>query len=71
MSFARLRFHSDVQGHNQGSKVHLRGLRGHLLHIVTFLLKKWLNNLQNSGDPDQMPHYVASDLGLHFFPIPL
>ena len=32
---------------------------------------KWLNNLQNSGDPDQMPHYVASDLGLHFLPIPL
>ena len=29
------------------------------------------NNLQNSGDPDQMPHYVASDLSLHFLPIPL
>ena len=23
----------------------------------------------NSGDPDQMPHSVASDLGLHFLPI--
>ena len=32
---------------------------------------KWLSYLQNSGDPDQMPHYVASDLGLHFLPIPL
>ena len=32
---------------------------------------KWLKSLQNSGDPDQMPHYVASDLGLHFLPIPL
>ena len=29
---------------------------------------KWLNNLRNSGDLDQMPHYVASDLGLHFLP---
>ena len=23
----------------------------------------------NSGDPDQMPHSVASDLGLHFLPM--
>ena len=23
---------------------------------------KWLTNLQNSGDPDQMPHNVASKL---------
>ena len=26
--------------------------------------------LANSVDPDQMPHYVASDLGLHCLPIP-
>ena len=25
----------------------------------------------NSGDPDQMPHYAASDLGLHCLPITL
>ena len=25
----------------------------------------------NSGDPDQMPHSVASDLGLHFLPVTL
>ena len=25
----------------------------------------------NSGDPDQMPHYVASDLGLHCLPVTL
>ena len=25
----------------------------------------------NSGDPDQRPHSVASDLGLHFLPITL
>ena len=23
----------------------------------------------NSGDPDQMPHSVASDLGLHCLPV--
>ena len=23
----------------------------------------------NSGDPDQMPHYAVSDLGLYFLPI--
>ena len=23
----------------------------------------------NSGDPDQTPHSVASDLGLHFLPV--
>ena len=25
----------------------------------------------NSGDPDQMPHFAASDLNLHFLPITL
>ena len=25
----------------------------------------------NSRDPDQMPHYEASDLGLHYLPITL
>ena len=25
--------------------------------------------LANSGDPDQTPHLVASDLGLHCFPM--
>ena len=38
MSFARLRFHALGQGHNQGSKISLRGLQGHLLHTVTFLV---------------------------------
>ena len=39
--------------------------------MLRYFVGKWLNNLQNSGDPDQMPHDVASDLGLHFLPIPL
>ena len=38
MSYVRLRFHSPVQSHNQGSEVRLRGFRGHLFHIVTFLI---------------------------------
>ena len=46
-------------------------LRGVRFMLMMFFFCKWLNNLQNSGDPDQMPHYVASDLGLHFLPIPL
>ena len=25
----------------------------------------------NSGDPDQMPHFAASDLGLHCLPFTL
>ena len=25
--------------------------------------------IANSGDPDQMPHYAASDLGLHCLPV--
>ena len=27
--------------------------------------------LANTEDPDQMPHYVASDLGLHCLPMTL
>ena len=31
----------------------------------------FLEKNENSGDPDQMPHSTASDLGLHCFPITL
>ena len=27
--------------------------------------------LANNVEPDQTPHYVATDLGLHYLPIPL
>ena len=27
--------------------------------------------LANSGDPDQTPHFAASDLGLHCLPVTL
>ena len=30
-----------------------------------------LHVFANSGDPDQTPHYAASDLGLHCLPITL
>ena len=36
----------------------------------SFLFNFRYNFLQaNSGDPDQMPHYVASDLGLYCLPM--
>ena len=45
VSFARLRIHTCLQGHNQGSKVSLSGLGGRegeavifFLHTVTFLV---------------------------------
>ena len=39
--------------------------------LIKYFVGKWLNNLQNGGDSDQMPHYVASDLGLHLLSISL
>ena len=39
--------------------------------IYIFLEKKWLNYLQNGGDPDQTQRSAESDLGLHGLPITL
>ena len=36
--FARFRIPYSSQGHSEGSKVNLGGLRGHLLHTETFLV---------------------------------
>ena len=47
----------------------IKGVLGYV--NLDIFVGKWLNNLQNSEDPDQMPHYVASDLGLHFCRYPL
>ena len=47
----------------------VKGVLGYAHYDI--FVGKCLNNLPNSGDPDQMPHHVASDLGLHFLPIPL
>ena len=38
---------------------------GPLGPLVSFLMEIPVNNV----DPDQMPHYVASDLGLHCLPM--
>ena len=34
--------------------------------FIVFLME---NPIRNNVDPDQMPHYVASDLGLHCLPL--
>ena len=41
---------------------HFRGA-GSILSLLFYFLWKVL--LANSVDPEQMPHHVASDLGLH------
>ena len=45
------------------SMCHFRGARSILSLLVYF---QWKILLANNVDPDQMPHYVASDLGLHY-----
>ena len=44
------------------SNCHFRGVGSILLLLFYFL---WKILLANTVDPDQMPHYVAIDLGLH------
>ena len=36
---------------------------------MEIFLKKMVKLFANSGDPDQMPHSAASDLGLHCLPL--
>ena len=45
---------------------YLRSIRCNILGLFGSRQKLLL---ANSGDPDQMPHYVASDLGLHCLPM--
>ena len=45
---------------------HFRAVRS-ILSLLFFFCWKIL--LANNVDPDQMPHYVASDLGLHCLPM--
>ena len=45
---------------------HFRGA-GSILSLLFYFLWKVL--LENSVDPERMPHDVASDLGLHCLPI--
>ena len=45
---------------------HIRGTRSILSLLFYFC---WKILLANTVDSDQMPHYVASDLGLHCLPM--
>ena len=47
---------------------HFRGVRSILLLLFYFW---WKILLANNVEPDQMPHYVACDLGLHCLPMTL
>ena len=47
---------------------HFRGVGSIFLLLFYF---RWKLLLANSVDPDQMSHYVASDLGLHCLPMTL
>ena len=47
---------------------HFRGVWSILLLLFYF---SWKMLLANTVDPDQMPHDVASDLGLHCLPMTL
>ena len=42
---------------------------GSILSLLFYICWKIL--LANAVDPDQMPHHVASDLGLHYLPMTL
>ena len=48
------------------SVCHFRVVRS-ILSLLFYFRRKVL--LANNVDPDQMPHYVASDLGLHCLPM--
>ena len=45
------------------------GVLGLFYCLSSIVLWKILLLLANNVDPDQMPHYVASDLGLHCLPL--
>ena len=47
---------------------HFRGVGSALSFLFCFL---WKIQLANKEDPDQGPHFVASDLGLHCLPMTL
>ena len=47
---------------------YLRGITGRCNFLSLFGSRPKLL-LANSGDPDQMPHGVTSDLGLHCLPL--
>ena len=42
-----------------------------ILGVFCFFYSNFDGKLANTVDPDQTPHYVASDLGLHCLPLNL
>ena len=63
------------------STCNFRGVRSIISLLFYFFMKNpvcsllfyflWKTLLANNVDPDQMPHYVASDLGQHCLPMTL
>ena len=49
----------------------LFGLFFFFFFFFAFILFLMENPLTNNEDPDQKPHDIASDLGLHFLPMTL
>ena len=39
------------------------------MEFIILFKFEWNSQSANSGDPDQMPHSTASDLGLHYLPM--
>ena len=39
------------------------------IYFVAFILFSMEKPVRKNADPDQTPHYVASDLGLHCLPL--
>ena len=50
------------------SSFHFGGVGYYFVAFILFLME---NPVSKQVDPDQMPHYVASDLGLHYLPMTL
>ena len=55
------------QYNNNNNKGMVIGTTPTLTKLAHFILETPKGVLAKSGDPDQMPHNVASDLGLHYF----
>ena len=53
--------------HNREDVATLSDLIMQMRLLTHFILETPKGVLAKSGDPDQMPHNVASDLGLHYF----
>ena len=62
-SFANYLQKININFAGQDGKASLPGV----YYLTHFILETPKGVLAKSADPDQMPHNVASDLGLHYF----